>query len=93
MPRPIAEVELSRIEEILRKDLASLPARRIANRLEVALPIQTMQYRLRRLVDSGRVVMHGKWRGSSTHSPQGCDRGTGPGSPRLGVRSTETVQE
>lgn len=71
MPLPIPDKELRRIEEILRKHPAGLPARRIADLLETALSHRTVQYRLKRLVDSGRVVMHGKRRGAKyTLSPR-----------------------
>ena len=59
MPRSIPEEELRAIETAVRGQSGGLSARQIANRLLSGLSHRTLQFRLRRLVDEGRLVVHG----------------------------------
>ncbi len=59
MPRLIPEEELRAIETAVRGQPGGLSARQIANRLPSGPSHRTLQFRLRRLVDDGRLVMHG----------------------------------
>ena len=59
MPRLIPEEELRAIENAVRDQPEGLSARQIASRLPGRLPHRTLQFRLKRLVDEGRLAMHG----------------------------------
>ena len=59
MPRLIPEEELRAIENAVRDQPGGLSARQIAGRLPSRLPHRTLQFRLKRLVDEGRLAMCG----------------------------------
>ena len=59
MPRLIPEEELRAIENAVRDQPGGLSARQIAGRLPSRLPHRTLQFRLKRLVDEGRLAMRG----------------------------------
>lgn len=62
MARRIAETDLQAIEEAVRRHPGGMTAPEIAHALESAPPLRTLQYRLRSLVDSKRLVREGKGR-------------------------------
>ena len=64
MPRRIREADLRAIEEVVRSHPDGMTARQIAEALEDAPAHRTMQYRLKSLVDSKRLVMEGSGRGA-----------------------------
>lgn len=70
MARRIQEKGLQSIEEIVRRNPAGVSAQQIADDLEPVLPRRTLQYRLKALVDSNRLVMEGEGRGARYHVPR-----------------------
>ncbi|HEX9585450.1 MAG TPA: hypothetical protein VGB36_13205, partial [Gammaproteobacteria bacterium] len=62
MPKRIPEDELDMIMEAARRQGGDVTARQIAGALDAALPLRTLQYRLKHLVDAGRLVMEGRGR-------------------------------
>ncbi len=70
MARRIREEDLRAIEEALRSQPDGLTARQIAEALEDAPAHRTLQYRLRSLVDSERLVMTGAGRGARYRVPR-----------------------
>ena len=63
MARRIREADLRAIEEVVKSDPDGMTARQIAEALEDAPAHRTLQYRLKSLVESGRLVMEGSGRG------------------------------
>ena len=64
MARRIREVDLKAIEEAVHRRTDGMTARQIAETLENAPAHRTLQYRLKSLVDSNRLVMEGSGRGA-----------------------------
>ena len=64
MARQIREADLRAIEEAVSRRPEGMTARQIAEALENAPAHRTLQYRLRSLVDSKRLVMEGSGRGA-----------------------------
>ena len=64
MARRIREADLQAIEEAVRRRPDGINARQIAEALEDAPAHRTLQYRLKSLVDSDRLVMLGSGRGA-----------------------------
>lgn len=62
MARRIQDQDLRSIEEVVKRQPDGLTARQIASALDSPLPRRTLQYRLRALVDAGRLVMEGQGR-------------------------------
>ncbi len=62
MARSIPEEHLRAIEEAARQHPEGLTARQIHDALDSAPPRRTLQYRLKSLVDSGRMIMEGAGR-------------------------------
>lgn len=60
MPRSIPESELNAIVTAVDGERAGLSAREIASRVSFELPTRTLQFRLRRLVKTGRLRMLGQ---------------------------------
>ena len=82
------ESELNRIEAIVARHPDGIGVQRIARELDDALSRRTLQYRLRRLVASGRLVRHGAGPSTRYGVPRSIDieiRSTA-GVPRTGVR-------
>ena len=69
MARPIPEKELRAIEDVVRHHADGASASEIADALPGGMPRRTLQYRLRRLVESGRLVREGKRRGAKYRLP------------------------
>lgn len=59
MSKFIPETELRAIEAVIRSQAEPLSAREIASRLTSAPSHRTLQFRLKRLVEQGRLVRHG----------------------------------
>lgn len=59
MPKSIPEKELRAIEAVIRGQAELISAREIANRLTSAPSHRTLQFRLKRLVEEGRLASHG----------------------------------
>jgi hypothetical protein len=73
MPRPVPADELEAIEEAVRKRGGAVTARQIENALGAGIPRRTLQYRLKRLVDAGRLVMEGSGRWATYRAPEARD--------------------
>ena len=69
MARQILETDLRAIEEAVRRHPDGMTARQIAEALEDAPAHRTLQYRLKSLVDSRRLVMKGSGRGARYRVP------------------------
>ena len=69
MPRSIPEEDLRAIENAVRGQQGGLSARQIASRLPSRLPHRTLQFRLKRLVEEGRLAMRGVRRGAKYRLP------------------------
>jgi len=68
--RRIQEEDLQAIEEAVRGHPQGVSAQQIADALEPAPPRRTLQYRLKSLVDEGRLVMEGEGRWARYLAPQ-----------------------
>ena len=62
MPKRIPEEELEAIEDAVRRHASDPTAREIADALRTDRPLRTLQYRLKHLVDAGRLVKEGEGR-------------------------------
>ena len=60
MARPIPEKELKAIEDVVRRHPGGVTAQEIADGLPGGLPLRTLQYRLQRLVQQGRLDKEGE---------------------------------
>ena len=69
MPKRIPESEFEAIEAAVRPHPAGCPARQIALDAGTDLPFRTLQYRLKSLVEAGRLVKEGLGRGSRYRLP------------------------
>ena len=90
MARQIREEDLQAIEEVVRPHPEGRTARQISEALASAPMRRTLQYRLKSLVDNGRLVMDGRGRWARYHVPQRvrlAARGSGiaGGSARLQI--------
>ena len=74
MPKRIPESEFEAIEAAVRPHPAGCTARRIALDAGTDLPFRTLQYRLRSLVEAGRLVKEGLGRGSRYRLPAKAER-------------------
>lgn len=70
MPRRIREENLSAIEEVVRQYPEGRTTQQISDSLAAPPPRRTLQYRLKSLVDSKRLVMEGTGRWARYHLPQ-----------------------
>jgi len=63
MARRISDEDLQAIEDVVRLHLEGMTAQQVADALDVAPPRRTLQYRLKSLVDSKRLIMEreGRW--------------------------------
>ncbi len=78
MARRIREEDLRAIEEVVRSRPDGINARQIAEALEDAPAHRTLQYRLKSLVDSDRLVMEGSGRGARYRAPRAIQIELGP---------------
>lgn len=74
MPRAAPEADLAAIEEIVRRHPEGIPLRDIVAVLGAGVSQRTLQYRLKQLVDAGRVVQRGQRRWT-TYSPPSAEGG------------------
>ena len=70
MARRIREEDLQAIEEVVRPYPEGRTARQIGDALASAPARRTLQYRLKSLVDGGRLIMEGKGRWASYRTPR-----------------------
>lgn len=75
MPRPKPEEALQAIEEIVRRHPGGVTTQQIASELGQNLPLRTLQYRLRHLLDAGRIAMEGRGRWATYRLPPITGRG------------------
>ncbi len=75
MAKRIPESEFAVIEAAVRPHLAGCTARQIALDAGTDLPFRTLQYRLKSLVEAGRLVKEGLGRGSRYRLPAMAERG------------------
>ncbi len=73
MARRIREADLKAIEETVRSHPDGMTARQIAEALEGTPAHRTLQYRLKSLVDSNRLVMEGSGRGARYRTLRDAD--------------------
>jgi hypothetical protein len=69
MPRPIPEDKLQAIEEAVRRHPVAVTTQQIARELPGNLPNRTLQYRLKYLVDAGRLARQGQGRWATYRLP------------------------
>ena len=69
MARPVPEKELRAIEDVARHHAGGVTASEIADALPGGLPLRTLQYRLRYLVEKGRLVREGTRRWTKYRLP------------------------
>jgi len=74
----IPEEELKAIEEVVRRYPEGATAHQIAGVLKPAIPLRTLQYRLKRLVDEGRLTQHSSGRWAKYHLPVGPEETSAP---------------
>lgn len=70
MPKPRPEQELEAIENIVRQNTGGIGAPDIAKALSTEIPGRTLQYRLKILVDSGRLIREGGGRWAKYRLPE-----------------------
>jgi len=69
MPRHAPETDLVEIENIVQRHPEGLSIREIEGALAAALPRRTLQYRLKQLVDAGRLTQMGQRKGTRYAAP------------------------
>lgn len=69
MARPIPEEDLTAIVDAARGQAGGITAQQIAGALKPPVPQRTLQYRLKHLVDNGRLVKQGTGRWAKYYSP------------------------
>lgn len=74
MARPIPEKDLKAIEDVVCRHPDGVAAQEIADALPGDLPLRTLQYRLQRLVEDGRLAKEGERRWTKYYLPvEGAD--------------------
>ena len=94
MPRPMPTDELDEIEKVVRARGEAMTASEIAQALEGSIPRRTLQYRLRRLVDDGRLVMEGEGRWAryrAPEAPQAAREAEAPAAPPRAAAEEEAA--
>jgi hypothetical protein len=69
MAKPRPEQELAEIEAVVRANPGSVTAQQIAAALKAAIPLRTLQYRLKHLVDTHRLARQGTGRWAKYRLP------------------------
>jgi hypothetical protein len=69
LPKQVPEEELLAVEEVVRHRNTPVTGREIADALQHRMPRRTLQFRLRYLVDAGRLVAEGSGRWTKYRSP------------------------
>jgi len=75
MAKRIPEKELKAIEDSARRHPGGVSARKIAGELKVAVPLRTLQYRLKYLVDASRLIREGEGRWAKYRLPPVAEGG------------------
>src|SRR3972149_5924764 len=70
MPRSMPAVKLDEIERVVRAHSGGATAQEIGDALSAGIPRRTLQYRLKSLVDAGRLVMGGTGRGARSRASE-----------------------
>jgi hypothetical protein len=70
MPRPVPTDELEEIEKVVRSRSEGVTAQEVGEALGRDIPRRTLQYRLKGLVDAGRLVMEGSGRAARYRAPE-----------------------
>ncbi len=78
MPRPIPEDEMIAIEEVVRRYPGGVGLQKIRAALPDDIPLRTLQYRLQRLVEEGRLIKEGERRWTKYRHPETAVEGTTP---------------
>lgn len=89
MAQRIPENELQAIEETARRHAEGVTAQEIARTLKAAVPLRTLQYRLKYLVDHNRLVKEGEGRWARYRHPSA----QAPAGPPAGEARTEEQAE
>ena len=89
MAQRIPENELQAIEETARRHAEGVTAQEIARTLKAAVPLRTLQYRLKYLVDHNRLVKEGEGRWARYRHPSA----QAPAGPPAGEARTEEQTE
>jgi Fic family protein len=84
VPKPRPEQELETIENIVQQHPDGIGAPEIAKALPKAIPERTLQYRLKLLVDNGRLIKEGEGRWTKYRMPEGQ-------APAVGLEATPVV--
>jgi len=69
MAKPLREDDLAAIEAIVRAHAGGISVAEIADALKLPVPRRTLQYRLKSLVESGRIAAGGEGRGAKYRMP------------------------
>ena len=95
MPRPMPTDELDELEKAVRAHGGAVTASVIAEALSAPMPRRTLQYRLKRLVDDGRLVMEGEGRWAKYRAPEarGAVKAEAPAEEESGLRSHAPVKK
>lgn len=86
MARPIPEADLAAIEAVVGRHPDGITAQGIADALPAGLKLRTLQYRLQRLVEDGRLIKEGQRRWTKYRLPE---EGRGEGA----AAAPETAEE
>ena len=93
MAKRIPDQELKTVEAAIRGHPGGVTMRQIARDAGIDLPIRTLQYRLKLLVDEGRLIREGEGRGARYRLPAVTERSAsaGEGVARAGAREEASV--
>jgi hypothetical protein len=69
LARRIPEKELEKIEEVVRRNPGGVTTRELAHELKSTVPLRTLQYWLKYLVDNSRLAKHGQGRWANYRLP------------------------
>ena len=91
MARPTPEQDLAAIVDVVRRNADGVTAREIANALPADRSVRTLQYRLQRLVEDGRLIRKGERRSTKYHLPAEAARAGAIAPEREGWGQDEAV--
>jgi hypothetical protein len=91
MPKRIPEEELQAIEEAARPYPEGVTAQQIAGALKTAVPLRTLQYRLKYLADNQRLVKESEGRGTKYRLPPVQARAEPTGEGRIEAQAEALV--
>jgi hypothetical protein len=91
MPKRIPEEELQAIEEAARPHPEGVTAHQIAGALKTAVPLRTLQYRLKYLADNQRLVKESEGRGAKYRLPPVQARAEPTGEGRIEAQAEALV--